>query len=538
MNKTVDRAGGHDRWARPRPAGRPESGFGARLSRNSSLELRECGRDSSQVGGLQGTRIARLINRVSGPLVRMQWLTAQKLNSKSSESRREAVETLAEHGDPVQVFRWIVSSLSDRDVSVRLAAVKSLAPMRDDQALSALVSALKDPESAVREAAVGAIKAFSDSRTVPYLRPLLKDPDSAVRAATARTLLGIGWTPADEREEARVLVAQGDFKQAAEHGEAAYDAFMDVLRDHGHASRRDALEALAMLGDPRVSGVLRDCLTDPDTQVRVAAAEELAKHPRPETTEALVMALGDSEPLLRAAAAASLGRMEDKAALPHVIEVLQDEHWSVRRAAVDTLGQLADAQAVPPLAEMLKDADTDVREAAVIALGQIGDQRAVEWLVTSLADSASSVRHAAAAVLNSLDPEWHHSEGAQRAVAALEPLLQAREYWVRHAASSVLARVGGKAKGHDTLFLSKPQSSSRRLMVLHTLIRALGDFDRDVRLAAVEALGRLQDSSCGSHLQSLLNDPDEWVQVAAGRALQQVMQGKSAGSDAGLRVLH
>lgn len=468
----------------------------------------------------------------------MQRLTAQKLKSKSPDSRREAVETLGEPADLVQVFRWIVSSLSDRDASVRLAAVKSLASMRDDQALSALVSALKDPESAVREAAVGAIKAFCDSRTIPYLRPLLKDPDSGVRAAAARTMLAIGWTPADEREAARVLVAQGEFKQAARHGEAAFEAFVDVLRDHSHLSRRNAIEALALLTDSRVPGVLRDCLTDPDTQVRVAAAEELAKHPGPETTEALAMALGDSEPLLRAAAAASLGRLGEKAAVPHVIEVLQDMHWSVRKAAVDTLGQLADVRAAAPVAGRLKDADTDVREAAVIALGRIGDQRAVEWLVTSLADSASTVRHAAASVLNSLDPEWHQSEGAQRAVPVLEPLLQAREYWVRHAASSVLSRVRGTAKGHDTLFLSKPQSSSRRLAVLHTLIRALGDFDRDVRLASVEALGRLQDSSCGSHLQSLLNDPDEWVQVAAGRALQQVMHCRGDGSGADLGMLH
>jgi HEAT repeat protein len=431
-----------------------------------------------------------------------------------------------------------VTSLSDRDSSVRLTAVRSLAKIRAGQALSALVSALKDPEPAVREAAVNGIKAFADVRTVPYLRPMLKDPDSVVRAATARTLLGIGWAPADEQEEVRVLVAQGDYKLAVQHGEVAFEALMDVLRDRSQISRRNAVEALAMLEDDRVPRVLRDCLTDPDTQVRVAAAEELAKHPGKESVEALALALNDCEPLLRAAAACSLGRLEDRTAVPSLVQALQDSHWSVRKAAVDTLGRLAAVEAATPLGAALKDPDADVREAAVIALGQIGDQCAVEWLVASLADPASTVRHAAAAVLNSLDPEWDHSDGARRAVTVLEPLLQAREYWVRHAASAVVTRLRGERPDPRQLRPGPQESSSRRIKVLQTLIGAVEDFDRDIRLAAVEALGRLEDLSCAGHLRSLLNDPDEWVQMAAGKALQQVMQHKTSAPAGALRMLH
>jgi hypothetical protein len=44
----------------------------------------------------------------------MQWWTAQKLKSKRSASRRDAVQSLAAQGDSKRVLQWIVTSLSDR----------------------------------------------------------------------------------------------------------------------------------------------------------------------------------------------------------------------------------------------------------------------------------------------------------------------------------------------------------------------------------------------------------------------------------------
>jgi HEAT repeat protein len=417
----------------------------------------------------------------------------------------------------------LTASLTDRDVAVRLTAVKSLARIKDETALPPLLSALKDPESSVREAGVLGLKGFGDPRTLPYLKPLLKDQEASVRTAVARCLEQIGWEPADEREQVRVLVALGDYERAVAFGEPAFDALKDALHDRTQATRRFVLEAMARLEDPRVADVLMDCLTDPDIQVRVAAAEELANHQGDEYVVALSQALTDPEPLLRAAAASSLCRMGNATCVPFLMDRLTDDHWSVRKASVDALGQMGCPEALESLAEALKDPDHDVREATVIAMGRIGDQRAVEYLVGALADATSSVRSSAAAVLKALDPEWQSSEGAQRAMVALEPLTQAKEYWVRHAASSVLAKLKGEATSSGTSLLQGPtESPSKRMRVLQILMEAVDDFDRDIRLAATEALGRLEDSSCAGHLRALLKDPDEWVQLAAGKSLQQV----------------
>lgn len=467
----------------------------------------------------------------------MQWWVTQMLKSKSSASRREAVLSIGNGEDPRSV-QLLTTSLSDRDVDVRIAAVRSLAKIKDESALPPLLSGLKDPEHSVRETTVLGLKAFADKRTIPYLKPLLKDSDASVRSATARTLQQIGWEPGDDRERLRVLVALGEYQQAASLGNIAFDALAEVLRDNSHFTRRFALEALAQLDDERVPSILVDALSDPDAQVRVAAAEELANYQGDEFIAALSQALTDPETLLRAAAASSLSQMGNATCVPHLIEALKDSHWSVRKAAVDALGRMDSPNAVEPLGAVLKDSDHDVREATVIALGRTGDQRAVEWLVGALADASSSVRNSAAAVLNTIDSDWQHSEEAQRAMTALEPLANAKEYWVRHAANSVLAKMRGEDKGpsHENLVEGPQDSSSKRMQVLQTLLQGVEDFDRDIRLATIEALGRLQDSSSAGHLRTLLKDPDEWVQMAAGRALQQVTRQRSQGRATGLQM--
>ncbi len=466
----------------------------------------------------------------------MQWWITQRLKSKNPVSRREAVQCIGESNDPRNI-QLLTASLSDRDPQVRVAAVRSLAKIKEEAALPSLLAALKDPEPAVREICVLSLKCFADPRTIPHLRPLLKDPDASVRASVARSLQHIGWQPSEDREQARVLVALGEYRQAATLGEAAFDALVDVLRDKSHFTRRFALEALARSEDGRVGAVLVECLTDPDTQVRVAAAEELANYQGDEYVVALSQALSDPEPLLRAAAASSLSRMGNATCVPFLMDILKDDHWSVRKACVDALGQMGCPEALEALTTTLNDPDHDVREAAVIAMGRIGDQRAVESLVRALADGTSSVRHAAAAVLNALDPEWQVSEGARKATAALEPLTQAKEYWVRHAATSVLGRLRGDARPLGQEPLPGPtESSSKRIQVLQILMQAMEDFDRDIRLAAAEALGRLEDTSCAGHLRMLLNDPDEWVQLAAGKALQQVMRNGLSNRNGGLKM--
>ena len=80
----------------------------------------------------------------------MQWWITQKLKSRNSSARREAVRTIGEEGDPRHV-QLLSARLTDRDVEVRMTAVRALANIRDEVVLPPLLAALKDPEASVRE---------------------------------------------------------------------------------------------------------------------------------------------------------------------------------------------------------------------------------------------------------------------------------------------------------------------------------------------------------------------------------------------------
>ena len=62
----------------------------------------------------------------------------------------------------------------------------------------------------------------------------------------------------------------------------------------------------------------------------------------------------------------------------------------------------------------------------------------------------------------------------------------------------------------------------RQQTAVDTLLKALGDDDRDLRLAAAEALGRICDARLASRLTPTLSDTDVWVRQAAALALEKM----------------
>jgi HEAT repeat protein len=168
---------------------------------------------------------------------------------------------------------------------------------------------------------------------------------------------------------------------------------------------------------------------------------------------------------------------------------------------------------------LLKDPDHDVREAVIEALGQIQHRSAIEHLVVALADAQSSVRAAAAGVLRKIDPDWEHSKAARRAIPALKSALSSKEYWVRQAATDTLSKLSDLPKAEPTLSGFTDPVYYKRAAALQALVQALGDWDRDLRQAAAEALGRVADQRALDPLKAVLEDADEWVRQSAEEAL-------------------
>jgi HEAT repeat protein len=450
----------------------------------------------------------------------MQW-AHQQLKSKKPETRRQAVAKLALEGSQ-QAIQLLCLALGDSDRDVRLMALRALSPLRVTAAANAFVGALRDSEPDVREAAVLALMQLGDLSVVPALTGALKDSHPGVRQRAAKALDMFGWTPGGETEFVQRSVAIGDFTQAARCGDAALAPLLAALQDQRSPHRRRVVEALARMDDKRVVKPLVAALKDQDAYLRVAVLEALAHVCDKETSEPILSVLKDKDPVVRATAAATLSKLGEVRAVDALLPLLKDSNWSVRKGVAEALGRFGKPQAVEPLVKLLTDPDHEVREAVVGALGQIANRRAIEFLVGTLADPQSSVRHAVTGALQKIDPHWLGSAEAQRAIPRLTEALSSKDHWVRHCALDTLKKLTEPGGRESTAGFLTEMIDPRKTTTLQALLNTLGDWDRDLRFAAAEALGRMADPKAQEALTAAQKDSDAWVAKAVTEALSRL----------------
>jgi HEAT repeat protein len=447
----------------------------------------------------------------------MSWWIAQQLKSKNPQTRREAIDKLARESSS-QAIQLLVSALKDPETDVREAAAKGLGRIRDPKAIAALINALHDPAGAVREATVSSLRQIGDMEAVDALVGCLKDPQGGVRWQVAKTLERFGWQPRTDQERLLRAVALGDYFHAAQLGEMAIDALVKCLNDETCRNRRGIIEALGYIGGERVINVLLKALTNADGAVRIAAVDALKTARDPRCVPALINCLQDQEPGMRAAAAGALGAF-DRGGVRALAEAVKDSHWAVRKAAVEAIGQTKEASLVEALYPLLKDVDHDVREATCDALGKLRQQRAVTALVFALIDSQTSVRSCAAVALRDIEPDWDKLPEAKAALPQLRDALKDREYWVRQAAREAIQRIENAEDSPAERVGSVDEKIGAALNILAVLV---AHAQRDLRHAAVEALGRFGNPQLAHLIQPRLQDDDPWVRQAGVEALQQL----------------
>src|SRR6185503_16520920 len=111
-------------------------------------------------------------------------------------------------------------------------------------------------------------------------------------------------------------------------------------KDQNWFVRSAALEAIASLGAPADTPLVRELITSPDAYLRARAVS--VGDP---AGVALIQALGDADPLVRRSAASALGEMKSKNAVEPLIKLLKDDDTSVRKASAIALGRIGDTSA-------------------------------------------------------------------------------------------------------------------------------------------------------------------------------------------------
>jgi HEAT repeat protein len=160
--------------------------------------------------------------------------------------------------------KTFTEGLANSDYRIRMRTIYTLVEQKYGEAVPLLLTLLHDREMPVRCAAIAALGIFADSQAFEPLAACLVSPITL--------------------------------------------------------ERRNAVEALVALGDPRRCDVLLQALkTEPNSSIRGAMIKAVSVFPEQEALEGLMERLGDREPYVRAVAAIALGKMGQ----PHTIPALQ-----------------------------------------------------------------------------------------------------------------------------------------------------------------------------------------------------------------------
>ena len=288
------------------------------------------------------------------------------------------------------------------------------------------------------------------------------------------------------------------------------DCFRVAARLAAHAESRPS-ERLRELAESFLRSLVQGARLD-DLVARVAHAGDSAEL----AASQVLLGLGDAcVPALLDAATA----LEGQPAREHIIRALitlgdhtppalldrlkPGEATPRLRAAVRIAGELQHPAAVEPLVRLLEADDRGVREEAVRALVRVGSEAAVSALAKAARSEAEGL---AAVALQGLG-----SSGDARAVpplaAALEAAIAARDVPRGKEVIRALARLG------------RPEAARGLASLLERRVRLGGGWLRELKAAAVAALGALPGDEAVAALAQAAQARDTQLRRAAETAL-------------------
>jgi HEAT repeat protein len=454
------------------------------------------------------------------------WLAQHQLNSKKPALRLKALRRLrlAINDAVVSLDEKITIALLDHvlvdpEVEIRREAAGLLGDLRDVRTLPPLIRALGDAHETVQETAIQSLKKLDDKTAIAALVPKLFSADTAtIQWRAGLALKSLGWQPQNEKEQIYFSIALGEIKPLARFGPAAVKPLLEFLRRGGGDKKIVAINVLGEIGDESSVKPLQGFLRDPDPLVRTAVIYAFERAGFCAAGAALIPALRDAVPKVRLAAALALGSLGDAQAVEPLIRLVEDKDWEIRRAALETLGKIGDKRAFPSVAKRLDDTDKEVREVAADALGTVGNETIVEKLVFTMVDAHAGVRQAAARALARIYPRWETSERVKKLLPEIQAAAKHYDLSVQNAAASLFQRIAGSPA--EAAVFTAASSVEKSTPPAVSILRELsGSKSKEVRLVAVECIGRMKLPECSDVLKQAEKDGDEQVRLAAQAAL-------------------
>lgn len=432
------------------------------------------------------------------------------LTSDDPDLRVQAALILGERGDR-RAIPALVLALDDPDVNVQFHAIEALGLLHAGDAVERLTGIAERRDFFLAFPAIQALARLGDSSVAPRLVPLLSD--ELLRATVAETLGGLGdelvalplvqlLNQPDAPTEVVADALAGLYERYEDRYGAGEQIASVARRTISPAGTQNLLDAVDRVGSDRLRGIARvmGWLSGPAVQraltrllgqrtVRAQVVEALVRYGAG-VVDLLIDQLRAEDLDTRQAAAVALGRIGDRKATHALVAALADPELAL--PAAGALAHLGDGDAYGPLLGLLGHVDTGVRQAAIAALNSIGHPDMPARVAALLDDPTPVVRESAVRIAGYFGYRECLARVLERCADPFEVVRRA-------------------AIDHLPFFDDRG--------TIPVLVHAL-EFDTPpVRAAAAAALARLDERDAMAPLLRALHDDDPWVRFIALRSV-------------------
>jgi len=339
-------------------------------------------------------------------------------------------------------------------------------------------------------------------------------------------------------------------------GEPAVDCLLKALDCENITMRNNAAQALGEIGSKRAEKYLLTALVQDNNS---AAALALGKIGAEDALEFLVNALSSDDPTMRLLSARAIGFIGADNSAVRLLHLLQDASYQVRREAIIALGKLRDPASVPKLLAMSDVCDDNElywialslqeigsagspylishlekskikRTNLIEALGKIGGDGALDCLIEIAISDNHDAKLEAITALGQLRDE--------NAISILTRFANDEHQEIRIYAICALGKIGCPGaipiianQLEDEVaapYAAKALGDIKHRDAVPYLVKSLSSNQKSTVLAAIEALGKINDSRAFPPLISLIDAKDEDIKTESIIALEK-MTGQNFG---------
>jgi HEAT repeat protein len=221
---------------------------------------------------------------------------------------------------------------------------------------------LESPMS-IREAAIKSLAKLGSLRAVEPLQRLAADPASPVRSAATWALVELmAFDPARDWVAARAV---------EELGQPAGAFLIGALTHKDRNVRYRAAAILGRMAERRALNALTQLLSDTDALVRRHATVALGFIRDAAAAPSLIRAMSDRDKVVRENAIWALGMMRAESAVEAISKSLSSDERALRFRAVNALAEIGGDAAIQAIKSVIADLDPVISEAARNALRRL-----------------------------------------------------------------------------------------------------------------------------------------------------------------------